>query len=206
MNESPSRELLLEMVECLSSTISDCSSSIAEVERKWEEREKELKADFSLKYEQQEKRMRALEYRLAQQDQVIDNLSGELARGLRTTKEGMEEFIENALIHNNKRIVESNQKDKLQLVELCQANFIKEIEKLTKIVAGLRGNTPRPSEVFVKQDLCCDAETSSPHEWLHTSKRPSKDALTERCEKIVETSREAQQRLKNIPKRVSFNL
>ena len=134
------KQLLLELVECLSSTLAECSRSIETLRYEADSREKALLTQIeqlSVRLHKQEKLAADICEELGESEQRLRDL---MDRRIKVYQEDMEDRL---------------QGEQIRLLEMTQSNFSSEIDKLRDAVHEAKATPKREAEAYVElADRC----------------------------------------------------
>jgi uncharacterized protein YbcC (UPF0753/DUF2309 family) len=134
------KQILLELVECLSSTVSECSRSIEAIRYEADTREKALLTQIEM-----------LSARLYKQEK----LAAEICEELGDSEQRLRDLLDRKIKITKEEIEDRYQTESLKLLEVTHNTFGAEIDKLREAVYETKITPKKEAEAYVElADRC----------------------------------------------------
>ena len=184
--------ILVELVECLSATVAECSNSLEAMESRMRFQLDAQRKEFASEHDRLSQRIVAMELKDAKHEELIAGVTRELARIKQTVLDQMHRFVTKAIVSNNETLQEINHREKIELIEGCHERFVEEIDKLRRAVKEWRYSQDRfELSPEVTASLVLDDKTQS------VSNNPAL-SFADKCAELIKATKQTRTRLEHM--------
>ena len=134
------KQLLLELVECLSSTLSECTRSIESLRRDSDSREKDLCQQIE-----------HLSARLYKQEKLAADICEEMGE----SEQRLRDLIDKRIKIGQEELEEKLQAEQIRLLEITQNHFSNEIDKIREVVHEQRVTPKKEAQEYAELSERC---------------------------------------------------